>query len=433
MDPYQKTESTGVSSNVRFIYNNFDGSGEHTARYVGSFLATNQFNGWKNPYWKTQIKSGTSATTPANGSKWEFEDSYLSYFLYYQWKWAGNWYDLQTLDYSGQPFYTQAPSAWSYPPRSSDIDNVVNKVIEKFLNRCDQARSSFESGQDFGELRETLHSITHPLQAARDLCFGYLKKVKKLPKGLKVKNKTHLAKAIADTFLEFKFGWNPLAADIGQGIADLTNNHDHPSVLPVHASDLLTYHANEFHWRVLDGAPLLGAIDTSTGKTTFSYGVAYRGAIRTGAVGGRIPLLQELQLDMPHFVPTLWDLLPYSWIADYFINIGTIIRAASFRQSDLTWAQVTTRSTARTDFYLRLAPDLDFDPNGVRLIQFEVSPCNPSVNHTVFTRAAMTSSDLMPPVTFSIPVSEKPWENMTALLVSRGTGVSRYLRNLLPK
>jgi hypothetical protein len=429
MDPYSKTSQGGYLARIVQRYNDtVNGPHNQVTVYSSGKNLTDTFSGYRNPFWRDEIRQGGNATTPANGVKWFVPDSYLSYQIDFDQLSGTKVIGSLTIDVQGYPFMDES---WlAVPSPTSDVVNSVTaRAIARFLDRIDSARSSFEAGQDIGEVRETLHSIIHPLSSARDLALGYLGKLRKLNRKT-LRNKVSLQKAIADTYLEFRFGWDPLAADIGQGIASLTNNVNHVDTIPVSASASLPYYGSSVKWRALGGNPFLGAIDTSICKTTGIYQVRYKGAVRTGAVNGKIPLLQNLQLDIPHFVPTLWDLLPYSWIADYFANIGDIIRAASFRYADLTWGVVTTRKEALADFSLNLKVDDSYNRNLFRLVNFSSSPCNPSSSSITFSRARLTPSDLIPPFVFNIPLTARPWENMTALLVSRGSSASKYLSSL---
>jgi hypothetical protein len=45
------------------------------------------------------------------------------------------------------------------------------------------------------------------------------------------------------------------------------------------------------------------------------------------------------------FVPTLWELIPYSFLVDYFTNVGDIIAAWSYRTLDMRWVTRTERTS----------------------------------------------------------------------------------------
>jgi hypothetical protein len=58
--------------------------------------------------------------------------------------------------------------------------------------------------------------------------------------------------------------------------------------------------------------------------------------------------LETFGLLPKNFLPTAWELIPYSFLVDYFTNISTIIDAWSFINGNLAWAYKTERSEIRT-------------------------------------------------------------------------------------
>lgn len=389
----------------------------------GHFSFDNHVIGDYNPFWRNQIKSGNNATTPSSGVRESFDSDFLDFFQVLQ-NVSQPWI-LQSCQLIGDGIPFGFPNAAFQNAPASIVTDVTNRAIRKFLDSCDTARSSIELGQDIGEIRETIRGIIHPLQSLREFTLTHLSNVLKQTK--KLKSKHSLAKVAADSFLEYKFGWAPLAADIGQAYAGLTNNKGHVDVQPVSGSAYDTFPISQTR-----GIQTISAGNFSVRTdliVTGSYSVRYKGGIRTGQANGRIGFAQMMQLDLPHFVPTIWDLLPYSWIADYFVNIGDILRALSFQTQNLTWGNLTIRTTNEYR-YLSEMVDNYFMPAWTKVVR-TASGGNPSVSRVAFQRGVISPSDLYPQVQFKLPLgSLKPWENMTALMVSRQNDISRVARNL---
>jgi hypothetical protein len=387
--------------------------------------ADDSFTGDYNPYWKSLVKRGLNATTGANGLVVNFDPDPLDFILVLKDKTNPNGADQLSSCFGDSIPYGYPNGFSTNSPPSSVVTDVTNRAIRKFLDDCNSARSSIEAGQDFGEYRETIRGLLHPLQSLREFTLSHLSRVIKL--GTVVKHKKALSKMVADTFLEFKFGWNPLAADIGQAYADLVNNQGHQAVQTVNGS------ARDF-WPVTN---IVGVQSNSMGNfiartnvlVTGSYSVHLKGGIRTDSTNGRIGVAQMLQLDLPHFVPTMWDLLPYSWIADYFVNVGEVINGLSFQHQNLAWGNKTIRCE-----YLYQYSNVMIDNFSTAFWTPKLrstSGGNPSVSRVTFNRSGIQPDDLVPRVQFKLPLgSLKPWENMLALMVGRQSEFSKIARNL---
>ena len=66
------------------------------------------------------------------------------------------------------------------------------------------------------------------------------------------------------------------------------------------------------------------------------------------------------------FVPTLWELIPYSFLVDYFTNVGGIIASWSYRSLGTDWVAKNVkweRSAITDNINFHWAPDY-FDPAG---------------------------------------------------------------------
>lgn len=387
------------------------------------FIFSNSFTGDYNPFWRNQVKSGANATTASSGKRESFNPDPIDFFQVIQGKTPPFTLASTQLIGDGIPF--GYPNAAFQNAPASVVTDVTNRAIRKFLDSCDTARSSIELGQDIGEIRETIHGIIHPLQTLKEFTLTHLSNVLKRTK--KLKSKHSLAKVAADSFLEYKFGWAPLASDIGQAYAGLTNNKGHVDVQPVSGSAYDTFPISNN----------LGIFSVSAGNfiaqtdllVTGSISVRYKGGIRTSQANGHIGFAQMMQLDLPHFVPTIWDLLPYSWIADYFVNIGDILRALSFQTNNLSWGNLTIRTSNDYVYSTKMLDNYStvFWQKVVRT----ASGGNPSVSRVNFQRSGISPSDLYPQVQFKLPLgSLKPWENMSALMVSRQNDISRVARNL---
>lgn len=377
-------------------------------------IGTNVFIGSTNPWWKDRIRNHEDATTSASGTLYDYSNPYLSAE-----KHAYNTINKNQIDVEVYG-YCEVGQGTNTSPSASDQSKADNRAKSKFLNKLDDALSSVELGQDLGEWRETVHGVTSPLSSLRKKVLGYLDSVKKLKKGFPKSGTPNLVKAVADTYLEWTFGWHPLALDIADAVVGLRERANRYRVIPIHAGSKNVYGGGYTPPAVLhqDPSNFLNVVRSITSQ--LSYSVRYKGEVVRKLVDGAIPVNEVLQLDLPHFIPTAWDLLPYSFIVDYFTNVGDIIRYYSARTSQVAWCCKTTRTVYRHDNSVRIVNSNAQTGSAWQVQSIREDGCNSYVEITSFTRSSVNpNTDLRPSIQIHMPVSEKPWENIAAILAAR--------------
>ncbi|DAD49962.1 maturation protein [ssRNA phage Esthiorhiza.2_46] len=361
------------------------------------------------PGWKSIIRSGGNATTNLNGIEFLIEgDTFFSYQRFGHYPAYGY---AVTYQCSGHYPYNWVNSAIEASP--SLKAEVKNRAIRKFLDDAKSKRTSFEAGQDLGEIKQTIESFVHPMKSLRDLTLGYFQKLKKA-KG-KYRDSISLHKALSDSYLEYRFGWRPLALDIADAYAGLTSRTRMSNTAPCSASGKGSEKLDSSSGLASYGWDSRMVLDQNS---YLNYSFRIKGAIRLNLdSNGRIPLAQSLQLSTVNdFAVTAWDLLPYSFVVDYFVNVGEIVNALTFPTSDLTYVVATERTELISQYLLRhitvdSTPGLVWDSQGTNAssVKFIVKK---------FSRYIPDSLDLIPSVRVSLPVSSRPWENMGALISS---------------
>lgn len=227
----------------------------------------------------------------------------------------------------GELFLTAGPIEPTLPSFPSlDVNARVN-----FLSKCRSVHRAFQGGVFLGELREAIHMIARPGAALRRGVSAYLAEAKKV---VRRNHYTDRGRLLTKTWLEYNYGWRPLIRDIDAGMAALADTrHIVPDIVVGYSKDEIF---SEPYVR-LSTAP------GSFIQAAASFHERWRGSVRyLGCVAweseNRASQWQEhWGLTARDFIPTVWELIPYSFIVDYFSNLGAILDASSFGTVSLRW------------------------------------------------------------------------------------------------
>lgn len=300
--------------------------------------------GSKNPHWRRQIKAMSNATTDMSAYRHRFD--LKPYFLDEFYDWGNSPYnpahtEMQRIQgdhyISGLGYGTISPSL---------VTKADNQAKSAFVRNINDARRVLQGGELIGEFAELHRQVSEP---GKNLVAGfksYNETVKKRALGVKIrrlpmhKRSSVQLNIVRATWLEFSFGWRPLVSEIDSVVdyvreTDPFSRYDSRKVRGVGK-------AEDSGWSSSTPGPLTPGPPTVYGKKRFfgSAIVVYRGQVgmRSSMSGYQ---LEKMGLHPSDWVPTLWELLPYSWLTDYFTNIGDMISAFSLPPNALSWSQKT--------------------------------------------------------------------------------------------
>jgi hypothetical protein len=152
------------------------------------------------------------------------------------------------------------------------------------------------------------------------------------------------ADSAANIWLSYRYGWKPLLADINGSL----------ELLADHIIDLPSVSASAFKWQAVnasevigggsDYARLLETVGIQSSYVRFDFAPKDELAQKVQNLGLENPL--ELQ----------WELLPYSFVVDWFLPIGNALGAATYATniewisgSQSNWIDCVTRTIALPD------------------------------------------------------------------------------------
>jgi len=133
--------------------------------------------------------------------------------------------------------------------------------------------------------------------------------------------------AVGGTWLEFAFGWTPLIKDIDDGITALYTSDVVKPLFEMARGFGMVEEGSIFDSHVssiLPNTTLRGETWEERRKIVKLYGI-HR------SFGNGVDNLHHYGFRPSEFVPTIWELIPYSFLVDYFTNIGKILESWSYR------------------------------------------------------------------------------------------------------
>ncbi|DAD52804.1 TPA_asm: maturation protein [ssRNA phage SRR7976356_3] len=325
-------------------------------------------------------------------------------------------------DCYGQPYtgFTRQPET------VQALTTIAEQIAaKKYLQKVKAMQNQFQGLVFLGEMREALKLLRSPakqlFQSAKQDYFDALSRTKK-------RRPKDWTKSIAGTYLEWAFGVQPLVNDLKSAYdaieTIMSNDNIHKTIVAV--GDEIKTSSTTFscigagRWIVLKGHSY----------TFDKCKVKYRGLYREKRSGPEsLPLLGKMQdslgMTLRDFIPAAWELLPWSFLWDYFINIGDVLEGYWTDKSSIRW-------TVQTIILERLIYDLidcdqpatkanisSFGLGGVR--DFNVGSI-PSVLST--SQRTVNRKSTPPPVvelSVGLPGSPQQWLNMAALLAQAGS------------
>jgi hypothetical protein len=249
--------------------------------------------------------------------------------LYYDamrgYTWCSNWYGIVTpSDLNAQLIPQKKWTQWRY-------DACITQAYERLKGKI---YSQASLGVDFVEYRQSLNMIEHSVgtlakftRQVRKLNFlgaARTLRMKYMPKGVSAR------RSWSNNWLEYHFGWEPLIRDIYDSIEVLNNPLKNFTVQKGRSFD---------YWHIVENSGTL-----PYRKDTFDCYLKVQQGAQVEAITNRgLHSLDQFGLANPAVL--LWEIIPFSFVVDWFANVGNVL--ASF--SD--FAGMTLTRTYKTLVY----------------------------------------------------------------------------------
>lgn len=373
----------------------------------------NELHGYKNPKWRSQVSSGQDATTPMWGM--HFLDDYRPWEIQVNYDWIYPPSGRVASGYSKYylPPITTNPTDMSFPYETAD-----NQALSKFHDKINSAFRSIMSGESIGEMRETVSMIRHRGSTLYKGQFSYLSKVMKLRKG---RLAARLLRDAADLWLEFMYGWKPLVHDIEDAIRAL-NAIPAPSA---HIRAVATVNETVVNEK-FSYSSIGGVYADFRRHDSRSSKVIYRGKVSIGNEDQW--QVKNVGFAPSDFLPTVYELIPWSFLIDYFSNLQSIVNAVSNLSVRVDWWNRTVRREKIRKYSFVRAYGTNFGSSATTICKI-VSPGATLFKARRVDRSPGTTGLPFPALVLSLPTSPVVWANISALAAAHETTLN-WVRKL---
>lgn len=240
------------------------------------------------------------------------------------------------------------------------VDAEADKIAtSRLLKSIIDSRRKFYGASFIAEFRETVESFMHPFRTFYKGSYDISMKLRHIYKA--DAGRRDVFRKMGDAWLGWKFAVAPTVNDLNE-LSDAVNGGFHTTqTLPIKGFGRRTDMSVTPN-RVL-GLPSWYARPsiccTQVSKTDFT--VRYKGALRNEPNAN--VNLQRFGLDSIDLPGGVWEGTPWSWLVDYFLNVGEMIDAMRLWTMSPAWLNRTVRNANTinaSDYYVQKEHDRKF-------------------------------------------------------------------------
>lgn len=366
--------------------------------------------GIQNPRWRSQVLNHEEAGTAyVRNGRVNFTPGRISFRLFHP-----NFYGYSPLRNS----YTESLSrTWLELPSSAinPLASVYNTALGNFLTNINDALSPFKGMTFVGELRETLRMLRRPASSLRDGFSAYFKRARR-EAGHRA-SRPKIRKILGDLWLEYSYGWIPLIGDIEDAAKAYKDFAEREELIFVsgQASDQSGSHETTDLFSPNYLYMIQDAKEHQKDRVKFKGMVVHQFSGIQEDSASRLIELSGFRLG--EFIPTIWELMPYSFIVDYFTNIGDILNAISALNAKLAWKSCSRWTSVKRETQIRLDGSKINNPvegSNWSIVESSTPMQAEKINYSRFVPSLQA-----PTLVIQIPNSVWTWVNLAALLNQR--------------
>jgi len=401
-EPYVKSTHRGVR-----MYVTEGNQVQIPATTYSSKSWTDTLTGVKNPEWKQQVERHVNAATPLTATSTNVDHSDGSIFVSYQSGGNPAPAAYRMVMEQGWLVRSAGPLSPVYTMNNAASADAAGKFYSKARNEL----HAIQGGELIGEMGKTAQSVIKITSAMVNGLTQWKRNIRRATNA----GPRRWAAGISDAYLEWKFGWDPLAKDVNALLGGF--KHDYFESTEINATSTVPTQSGLISYTE---SLSIASYDVSI-RSRLDCSVRYRGELsleRTGAGG----FVERLGLSPNNFVPTIYNLLPWTYMIDYFTNIGNIVNAVGFPVSRIRWCVRTIRNVHVTEILAGLNLKVPAESTT------KVTKIAVPQSTTWTTRAVTRQPNAAPPfptsVTLKVPstfteLGRRQWLNVAAVIANR--------------
>lgn len=296
--------------------------------------------------WRTKVKRHQDATSVLSGERYEVERKpvTVAYQISYRATPTSNWIPRITR-FRGYPSNITLVTG-TIQGGSADLGKADAHATRNFFRKAKECRQNMQSLVFLGELREAVRMVRNPAKALFDSARrDYLGRLK----GLKA-SRRNWQDGITGAWLEWTFGVRPLVSDLQSAYDAYERLYDEGTRYRMIVASGYDTVQNKSP-SVTTGSTSLGdrtiftGLSTQTSLAKVRYKATYERALDSDWNRPSAAKAKELfGFSWSEFVPTVWELLPWSFLVDYFTNVGDVLEASFVTTDDIKCRRRTARS-----------------------------------------------------------------------------------------
>jgi len=374
---------------------------------VSTNVSNTVTKGGSQPGYRELIAERKSATTPLSGTKYDLRGARTNGSIRYQ----------RSTIVGGQPYRVGSTASGCIGGASANgvlgqstvsLTSANNQALGRFVSKVSDAQREVQLLVTAGELGETARYIRRRSQGLYNGFWAYLDTIKKRAKRLR--RSRLVQEMIADAWLELQVAIKPTIndiADASRAVAKIMLNHspnkrvegngssDRWGVSSMHPDTLNNHWTVRRYYRYFEQASV-----RYTGSVSSSSLNTYKHMSTLGITPGEV-------------LVSVWELLPWSFVVDYFTNIQEILESVRWHATDLDWCEKGTRRLNTCVVYdVQVVPVI---PGGWKLDYVILDPGKLLSSQRVDVTREKYLGNFTPSLEFEIPGISTKWLNLLAL------------------